>query len=142
MFDHIFFQFLGHDLGIYRNEPLKELGYVKGDLLRSARLVIDVGIHLYGWSRKSAIDFLMNNTGYSQETAAEQVDRYISTPGQAVAYKVGERVIQMLRKKFTKESDMTLKKFHTYMLNCVGPLDDLKACILDLEQNDKQGNKE
>ena len=79
----------------------------------------------------------MNNTGYSSDTAAAQVDRYISFPGQAVSYKVGERVIQKLRHKFTKEENMSLKKFHTYVLNCVGPLDELEPCIKFQKSNEE-----
>ena len=55
--------------------------------MRSARLVVDVGIHKFGWSRQNAIDFLINNTGYTVDVATAQVDIYISTPGKAVAYK-------------------------------------------------------
>ena len=124
----LYSEYLGYDLGIYKNEPLKELGYIKGDLLRSARLVVDVGIHKFGWSRQSAIDFLMKNTGYTLDVATTQVDVYISTPGKAVAYKVGEREIQRLRAKFTKE-DMNLKEFHTHILKCNGSIEDLESCI-------------
>ena len=62
----LYSEFLGYDLGIYENQPLKELGYIKGDLLRSARLVLDVGLHKFGWTRTRAIEFLMDNTGYSK----------------------------------------------------------------------------
>ena len=61
----LYSEYLGYDLGIYQNEPMKELGYIKGDLLRSARLVVDVGLHKYGWTRQKAIEFLMDNTGFS-----------------------------------------------------------------------------
>lgn len=128
----LYSEFLGYDLGIYKNEPLKELGYIKGDLLRSARLVVDIGIHRFGWSRSKAIEYLMNNTGYSLETATAQVDRYISSPGQAVAYKVGEREIQRLRQKFIIENGKNLKKFHTFILKCIGPLEDLEDCVAEM----------
>ena len=62
------------------------------------------------------------------EVAEAQIDRYISLPGQAVAYKIGEREIQRLRRKYSPE--MGLKKFHTAILKCIGPLGDLESCIL------------
>ena len=62
----LYSEYLGYDLGIYQNEPMKELGYIKGDLLRSARLVVDVGLHKYGWTREKAIEFLIDNTGFSK----------------------------------------------------------------------------
>ena len=165
----LYSEYLGYDLGIYQNEPMKELGYIKGDLLRSARLVVDVGLHKYGWTREKAIEFLIDNTGFSKgdftckknklivvvertrwwahallsarhyvnknelyfaEVAEAQIDRYISLPGQAVAYKIGEREIQRLRKKYTQEMGLSLQKFHTYVLKCIGPLGDLESCIL------------
>ena len=101
---------------------------IKGDLLRSARLVVDVGIHKFGWSRQNAIDFLINNTGYTVDVATAQVDIYISTPGKAVAYKVGEREIQRLRKTFTPDQ-MDLKEFHTHVLKCNGLIEDLESCV-------------
>ena len=124
----LYSEYLGYDLGIYENEPLKELGYIKGDILRSARLVVDVGIHKFGWSRQNAIDFLINNTGYSVSVATHQVDSYIATPGRATSYKVGEREIQRLRRKFTPEK-MNLKNFHTHILKCYGALGNLESCI-------------
>ena len=56
----LYSEFLGHDLGLYEGQPLKELGYIKGDLLRSARLVVDTGIHRYGWSRENAVGMCRN----------------------------------------------------------------------------------
>ena len=100
-----------------------------GDLLRSSRLVVDTGIHKYGWTKESAAKFISDNTAFSAEAANAEVDRYISLPGQAVSYKVGEREIQRLRKKFTESSNFDLKKFHTAILNCEGPLATLESCV-------------
>lgn len=125
----LYSEFLGHDLGIYKDQPLKELGYVKGDILRSARLVVDVGLHKYGWSASNAVQFLMDNAGYSFDTATAQVERYITYPGQAVAYKVGEWEIQRLRQKYVQETSINLKEFHTFILKCLGPMDELESCV-------------
>ena len=57
----LYSEYLGTQLGVYPNEPMKELGYIMGDLLRSARLVVDTGIHKYGWSRENAVGKLKNS---------------------------------------------------------------------------------
>jgi uncharacterized protein (DUF885 family) len=64
---------------------------------RAARLVIDTGIHRYGWSRQQAIDYLASHTALSQHEVETEVDRYISWPGQALSYKLGELTIRRLR---------------------------------------------
>jgi uncharacterized protein (DUF885 family) len=64
---------------------------------RACRLVIDTGIHQYGWSRQQAIDYLASHTALSQHEVETEVDRYISWPGQALAYKLGELTILKLR---------------------------------------------
>ena len=112
-------EYLGYNIDIHKHVKYH---------WRSARLVVDVDNHKFGWSRQTAIDFLMKNTGYTLDVATAQVDVYISTPGKAVAYKVGEREIQRLRKKFTKE-EMNLKEFHTDVLKCNGSTEDLDSCI-------------
>ena len=121
------------NLGVYENEPMKEIGYLNGDLLRSARLIVDTGIHHFGWTTENAIKFLRENTALSMTASEREIKRYITMPGQAVSYKVGEQEIHRLRKKFTNPDDfeMTLKKFHTAVLNCEGPIELLEACILE-----------
>lgn len=85
---------------------------------RAARLVIDTGIHQYGWSRSQAIDYLASHTALSQHEVETEVDRYISWPGQALAYKLGELTILKLR----KEAETTLgprfdeRSFHDTIL--------------------------
>jgi len=64
---------------------------------RAARLVIDTGIHRYGWTRQQAIDYLAGHTALSQHEVETEVDRYISWPGQALSYKLGELTIRRLR---------------------------------------------
>jgi uncharacterized protein (DUF885 family) len=85
---------------------------------RAARLVIDTGIHRYGWSRQQAIDYLASHTALSQHEVETEVDRYISWPGQALAYKLGELTILKLR----GEAEKTLgpkfdeRRFHDAVL--------------------------
>ena len=91
--------------------------------------MVDTGIHRFGWTKENAVKFITANTAYSTAAAEFEVDRYISMPGHATCYKIGEREIHRLRKKFTIELDFDLKKFHTAVLNCEGPIDILESCV-------------
>jgi len=84
-------------------------GKLKLELLRATRLVLDTGIHHYGWSYKKALDFFKNNSFEEPKNLMSELHRYIADPGQALAYKMGEKVFLDLRKKFKG----TEKQFHT-----------------------------
>ena len=99
----LYSEWLGNELGIYRT-PYEKFGQESYDMWRACRLVIDTGIHQYGWSRQQAIDYLASHTALSQHEVETEVDRYISWPGQALAYKLGELTILRLR----KEAETTL----------------------------------
>jgi uncharacterized protein (DUF885 family) len=99
----LYSEWLGDELGIYRT-PYEKFGQLSYDMWRAARLVIDTGIHQQGWSRQQAIDYLANHTALTQHEVETEVDRYISWPGQALAYKIGELTILRLR----KEAETTL----------------------------------
>jgi uncharacterized protein (DUF885 family) len=113
----LYSEWLGNELGIYRT-PYEKFGQLSYDMWRAARLVIDTGIHRYGWSRSQAIDYLASHTALSQHEVETEVDRYISWPGQALAYKLGELTILKLR----KEAETTLgakfdeRRFHDALL--------------------------
>jgi len=113
----LYSEWLGDELGIYRT-PYEKFGQLSYDMWRAARLVIDTGIHRYGWSRQQAIDYLASHTALSQHEVETEVDRYISWPGQALAYKLGELTILKLR----GEAETTLgprfdeRKFHDAIL--------------------------
>jgi uncharacterized protein (DUF885 family) len=113
----LYSEWLGDELGIYRT-PYEKFGQLSYDMWRAARLVIDTGIHRYGWSRQQAIDYLASHTALSQHEVETEVDRYISWPGQALAYKLGELDILKLR----SEAETTLgpkfdeRKFHDAIL--------------------------
>ena len=92
----LYSEWLGYELGIYRT-PYERFGAQSYEMWRAARLVIDTGIHRYGWSRSKAIDYLASHTALSQHEVETEVDRYISWPGQALAYKIGELTIRRLR---------------------------------------------
>ena len=92
----LYSEWLGNELGIYRT-PYEKFGQLSYEMWRAARLVIDTGIHLQGWSRSQAIDYLASHTALTQHEVETEVDRYISWPGQALAYKLGELTIRRLR---------------------------------------------
>lgn len=113
----LYSEWLGDELGIYRT-PYEKFGQQSYDMWRAARLVIDTGIHRYGWSRQQAIDYLASHTALTQHEVETEVDRYISWPGQALAYKLGELTILKLR----NEAETTLgpkfdeRSFHDNIL--------------------------
>ena len=92
----LYTEWLGNIMGIYRN-PYERFGQLSYEMWRAARLVIDTGIHRYGWTRQQAIDYLASHTALSQHEVETEVDRYISWPGQALSYKLGELTIRRLR---------------------------------------------
>jgi len=89
----LYAEYLGHEMGLY-NDPNDMISYLSWALLRASRLVVDTGIHAFDWTREEAIDYLLSNTALSRYSCEAQVDRYISWPGQATAYKMGERTIR------------------------------------------------
>ena len=113
----LYVEWLGNEMGIYRN-PYERFGQQSYEMWRAARLVIDTGIHRYGWSRQKAIDYLASHTALSQHEVQTEVDRYISWPGQALSYKLGELTIRRLRAEAEKElgEKFDFRKFHTMLL--------------------------
>ncbi len=87
---------LAEDMGLYRND-MERIGMLAADSIRACRLVVDTGLHALGWTRQQAIDFMAVNTPVSVEEVTVEVDRYIGMPGQALAYKLGQREILRLR---------------------------------------------
>ena len=92
----LYVEWLGTVMGIYET-PYEDFGRLTYEMWRAARLVIDTGIHAYGWSRDRALAFLRDNTALSEHEITTEVDRYISWPGQALAYKLGELQIRRHR---------------------------------------------
>lgn len=89
---------LGKDVGFYQT-PYTDFGRLSYEMWRACRLVVDTGMHSKGWSRQRAIDFMLDNSGLSRNNVTTEVDRYITWPGQALAYKMGELKIQELRQR-------------------------------------------
>lgn len=88
---------LADEMGLYESD-LDRLGMLASDSWRACRLVVDTGLHAFGWTRQQAIDFMVANAPVSYDEIVTEVDRYIGMPGQALAYKVGQREIIRLRR--------------------------------------------
>lgn len=88
---------LGKEMGFYQ-DPYSDFGRLTYEAWRACRLVVDTGMHAKGWSRQQAINYLAENTALSMADVINQIDRYISWPGQALSYKIGEIKIRELRK--------------------------------------------
>jgi uncharacterized protein (DUF885 family) len=122
---------LGYDMGFY-TEPYSRFGALNYQMWRAVRLVVDTGIHAFGWSRQQAIDYFKANSAKSEREIVVEVDRYIVAPGQALAYKIGQRKFLELRERATRElgSRFDLRAFHDAALAEGSlPLDVLEARI-------------
>ena len=108
---------LGIEMDLY-DTPAKNMGRLSYEMWRACRLVVDTGIHSKGWSKQRAIDFMTDNTALSEANIEAEVNRYISWPGQALAYKMGELKIRELRGKATRElgDKFDLRAFHDVVL--------------------------
>lgn len=113
----LYSEFLAEEMGIYRN-PYEIFGKLTYEQWRACRLVVDTGIHAKGWTRDQAVEFMKKNTALSIHEINTEVDRYISWPGQAVSYKIGELKIRELRKKAEEAlgPDFDIRKFHEIIL--------------------------
>jgi len=122
---------LGDEMGVY-GTPYDQFGRLSYEMWRACRLVIDTGLHAKGWTRAQAIDYLASNTALSRHNVQTEIDRYISWPGQALAYKMGELTIWELRAKAEKElgGKFDIRDFHDAVLTGGGlPLEMLRTRI-------------
>jgi uncharacterized protein (DUF885 family) len=113
----LYSEYLGNEMGIY-STPYERFGYLTYQMWRAARLVVDTGIHHDGWTRQQAIDYLTQNTALSDREIANEVDRYISWPGQALSYEIGYLKILELRRKAEQAlgDKFDLRAFHDTVL--------------------------
>ncbi|MFC3815367.1 DUF885 domain-containing protein [Lysobacter sp. GCM10012299] len=109
---------LGKEMGIYET-PYEDFGRLTYEMWRACRLVIDTGIHAKGWTRDQALAYLRDRTALSEHEVTTEVDRYISWPGQALSYKLGEITIVRLRAEAEKAlgNRFDIKAFHDALLS-------------------------
>lgn len=109
---------LGVEMGIYET-PYEDFGRLTYEMWRAARLVIDTGVHHKGWTREQALSYLRDHTALSEHEVTTEVDRYISWPGQALSYKLGEIAIVRLRTQAEQElgDRFDVKAFHDAVLS-------------------------
>ena len=114
----LYCEYLGKEAGIYETD-YEEFGRLVYEMWRACRLVVDPGMHYFGWSREKAVDFLASNTALSLHEVNTEIDRYIGWPGQAVSYKMGELKIRELRKMAEAElgDKFDLAAFHDLVLS-------------------------
>ena len=122
---------LGEDMGLY-GDPYDKFGQLTYEMWRAVRLVVDTGIHYYKWDRQKAIDFFKENAAKTDQDIVNEIDRYISTPGQALAYKIGELKFKELRARAKTElgDKFDIKDFHDVaLLSGAVPLDILERNV-------------
>ncbi len=109
---------LGDEMGFYK-DPYQKYGNLSYEMLRASRLVVDTGLHAFGWTREQAIDYMVNNTGLTRDDITAEVDRYLVWPGQATGYKLGELKIKALRAKARTElgDKFDLRRFHNAVID-------------------------
>ncbi|HEY1708879.1 MAG TPA: DUF885 family protein [Rhizomicrobium sp.] len=123
---------LADEIGMYDDDPMGRIGYLKFQLFRAGRCIVDTGIHHLGWSREKAIQTFIALEGDAPGFATREVERYCATPGQACSYKLGHTVWITAREraKTTLGSRYDIKDFHEAGLNCGRvPLDVLDGVI-------------
>jgi uncharacterized protein (DUF885 family) len=139
----LYSEYLGKEAGFYQS-PYSDFGRLTYEMWRACRLVVDTGMHAKGWSRERAMDYLANNTALSLHNVKTEIDRYISWPGQALSYKMGELTIKKLRLHAEKNlgTSFDLREFHDQILkNGSMPLSMLEAVIFDYVEKKKAQDK-
>ena len=128
---------LGLEVGFYE-DPYSDFGRLTYEMWRALRLVVDTGMHYFGWSRQKAIDYMAENSALTMHNITTEIDRYISWPGQALGYKMGELKIRELR-AYSKEKlgdKFDVREFHEVVLGSGAvPMNVLEANVTDWVSN-------
>jgi uncharacterized protein (DUF885 family) len=109
----LYSEYLGNEMGMYK-DPMQRLGNLNDEMLRAVRLVVDTGIHAYGWSREKAVQYMTDNLASDPKDISNEVNRYSVWAGQALGYKIGQLKIIELRRLAEKELGplFDIKEFH------------------------------
>ena len=113
----LYSEFLADEMGMYTTS-YEQFGKFTYEMRRACRLVVDTGIHAKNWTRQQVVNYMSQNTALSLHEINTETDRYISWPGQALSYKIGELKIRELRKKAEKQlgSEFNIRDFHEVVL--------------------------
>jgi len=114
---------LGYQLGLF-DDPMSRFGHLNAMIFRACRLVVDTGLHAFGWSRERAIEYMLEHTARTRDNIEREVNRYITWPGQALGYKIGQLKISELRQRAEMQlkDNFDIKDFHEVILESAGPL--------------------
>ncbi|XP_052706617.1 uncharacterized protein LOC128182049 isoform X2 [Crassostrea angulata] len=137
----LYSEYLGVEMGLYKDD-YELMGRYSAEILRACRLVVDTGLHYYNWDKQRAIDYMLNYTAYSFEAMEIEVNRYITWPGQACAYKIGEIKIKDLRRKAETElgTRFDIRDFHSLILtNGAVPMSLLEMLVNEWIEEVKAG---
>jgi uncharacterized protein (DUF885 family) len=112
---------LADELGLYSGD-LERFGMLSFDSWRACRLVVDTGLHAFGWGRDQAVDYMLANSALTRTNIENEVDRYVAWPGQALAYMVGRLELVRLRREAAarRGGDFDLRAFHDLVLGTGG----------------------
>lgn len=136
----LYTEWLAKDAGWYEGDPFGDLGRLQAEMFRAVRLVVDTGIHAQRWTREQAIAFMLEKTGMGEKDVTAEIERYIVSPGQACAYKVGMLKIRELRSRAQQElgERFDQREFHDVVLkDGAMPLDILEQQVNAYIKNKK-----
>lgn len=135
----LYCEYLGEEMKIYEN-PYDLFGRLSSEIFRACRLVVDTGMHMKDWTRQQAVDYMTSNSAMSAQDISAEVDRYITWPGQACSYKIGEIKIRELREKAESAlgEKFDLKLFHdAIVLESMVPMAILESIVDQFIEDNK-----
>lgn len=135
---------LGKELGLY-TRPSDQFGQLSMEAIRCCRLVVDTGMHAFGWTQERAVQMMLDNTAMGEHDARTEVTRYITWPGQACAYKVGERFIRRMRTYAETELNDKFDPRDFYDVVLLGgavPLDVLEQRVKEYVEKNSDDSKQ